>query len=143
MKSFLARALVVLVLTVGLAGCASYDAQIDRGRSLGKIQRFFVVSNLNDNRALDRQIAGVLKDRGREAETGPLTMMPDNTQAILTFQDHWTWDFGEHLVFFRLTARDANSDQPFATVTFSAKIPLREEASVTVARLVDQLLEKK
>ncbi len=143
MKSIIARTLVVLGLAIMLGGCASYSAQMDRGRSLAKIQRFFVLSNTNDNHALDRQIAEQLKARGREVETGPLTMMPDNTQVIIAFQDHWTWDFGDHLVFLQLSVRDTRSEQSFATVTFSAKIPLHEEASVTVARLVDQLLDKK
>ena len=142
MKILLARALVIVGLALALGGCASYNSQMDRGRNLSKVQRFFVVSNLNDNHGVDHQIAEALKARGREAENGPLTMMPDNTQAVITFQDHWTWDFGEHLVYFQMAARDANSEQSFATVSFSAKIPLREAASVTIARVVDQLLDK-
>jgi hypothetical protein len=143
MKSILFRTWLILGFAVMLGGCASYNIQVDRGRSLKGIQRFFVVSNLNDNHALDRQIAEVLKDRGREADTGPLTMMPDNTQAIITFQDHWSWDFGDHLVYLQISIRDTHSEQPFGSVSFSAKIPLHEDASDTVARLVDQLLDKK
>jgi hypothetical protein len=143
MKSFIPRVLAGLGLALLLGGCAAYNTQMDHGRSLAKIQRFFVVSNLNDNHALDHQIVEALKARGREAETGPLTMMPDNTQAIIAFQDRWAWDFGDHLVFLQLAVRDTRSEQSFATVTFSAKIPLREEASVTVSRLVDRLLDKK
>ena len=142
MKSILFRAMAFLVVAL-MAGCASYTMQVDHGRSLKGIQRFFVVSNLNDNHALDRQIAEVFKARGREAETGPLTMMPDNTQAIITFQDHWSWDFGDHLVFLQISIRDTRSEQPFGSVSFSARIPLHEDASDTVARLVDQLLDKK
>ena len=126
-----------------LGGCASYSTQVDHGRSLKGIKRFFVVSNLNDNHAIDRQIVEALKAHDLEADSGPLTMMPDNTQAVVTFQDHWTWDFGDHLVFLQIAVRDRRSEQSFASITFSAKIPLREAASETVARVVDQLLEKK
>ena len=143
MKIILARALVLLGLALALGGCASYHAQMDRGRNLSKVQRFFVVSNLNDNHGVDHQIVEALKAHSREAESGPLTMMPDNTQAVITFQDHWTWDFGEHLVYFQLSVRDTESQQSFGTASFSAKVPLRENASVTIARLVDQLLDKK
>ena len=143
MKILPPHALMVLGLGLILGGCASFDAQVEHGRSLAGVQRFFVVSNLNDNHALDRQIVEALKARGREADSGPLTMMPDNTQAVISFQDHWTWDFGEHLVFLQIAVRDTRSEQPFGSVTFSAKIPLREDAPVTVARLVDQLLDKK
>ena len=143
MKSFIFRAGLILGLSALLGGCASYNLQVERGRSLKDITRFFVVSNLNDNHAIDHQIAEVLKARGREAESGPLTMMPDKTQVIVTFQDRWTWDFGDHLVYLQLNVRDTRSVQAFGSVTFSAKIPLHEDASETVARLVDQLLDKK
>ena len=125
------------------ASCASYNTQVDRGRSLKGIKRFFVVSNLNDNHAIDHQIAEAFKARGFEADNGPLTMMPDDTKAVVTFQDHWTWDFGDHLMYLQISVRDTRSEQSFASVTFSAKIPLHEDASVTVERLVDQLLDKK
>lgn len=143
MKSLLFRVCVIFGLTLLLGGCASYSSQVEHGRNLKKIQRFFVVSNLNDNHGIDRLIADVLKARGREAEAGPLTMMPDNTQAIVTFNDHWNWDFSDHLTFLQIAVRDTKSEQPFATATFSAKIPLHEDFSDTVARVVDQLLEKK
>ena len=143
MKAFFIRGWLMLGLIFLAAGCATYSTQVDHGRSLKGIKRFFVVSNLNDNHAIDHQIAEALKNDGREADNGPLTMMPDNTQAVVTFQDHWTWDFGDHLVFLQIAVRDTRAEQSFASVTFSAKIPLHEDASVTIARLVDQLLDKK
>jgi hypothetical protein len=126
-----------------LGGCASYDAQVERGKSLAGVQRFFVVSNLNDNHALDHRIAEVLKSHGCEAGVGPLTMMPDNAQAIIAYQDRWAWDFGDHLVYLAISARDARTSEQISAVTFSAKIPLREPVPVTVGRLVDRLVAGK
>jgi uncharacterized protein YceK len=134
--------LILIAFALVLGGCASVDGSVDSGRSMKKVQRFFIVSNLNDNRALDRQIAAALRAAGRTAEVGPLTMMPEDTQAVLSFQDHWTWDFGEHLVYLRIDARDPSSPQAYASVTFSARVPLRESYTVTVKRLVDALLAK-
>ncbi len=141
MKSLSLRLLVVACVVI-LGGCASVDASMEGGRSLKNVQHFFVVSNLNDNRALDHQIATALRARGRTAEVGPLTMMPDETQAVITFQDHWTWDFGEHLVFLRLDVRPPSSPQSYGSVTFNARVPLREQPAVTVNRLVEALLAK-
>lgn len=138
----LLRVLFSAGLALLLAGCASFDASLDSGRSLKDVQRFFVVSNLNDNRALDHQIATALRARGRTVELGPLTMMPDDAQAVVAFQDHWAWDFGEHLVFMKITVRDPLKSQPYGSVTFSARVPLREPAAITVRRLVDALLDK-
>lgn len=142
MKTLLTRGLFAAALALFLGGCASFDASVDGGQSLKGVQRFFVVSNLNDNRALDHQIAQALKARGLTAEVGPLTMMPDDTQAVVTYQDHWAWDFGEHLVFLKINVRKPSQEQTYATATFSAKVPLREPASVTLNRLVGTLLEK-
>lgn len=142
MKSLLTRVLLAAVLALLLGGCASFDASVEGGQSLKGVQRFFVVSNLNDNRALDHQIAQALKARGLTADVGPLTMMPDDTQAVVTFSDHWAWDFGEHLVFLKINVRKPSQEQPYASATFSARVPLREPATATLNRLVGILLEK-
>jgi hypothetical protein len=142
MKTFLLRLLFVTGLALALGGCASVDASVDSGRSLKKVQHFFVVSNLNDNHALDQQIAAALRAHDRTVEVGPLTMMPDEAQAVVAFQDHWAWDFGEHLVFLRITVRDPSASQSYAAVTFDARVPLHETPAATVKRLVDSLLAK-
>ena len=97
------------VLALLLGGCATYDTDVARGRSLAGIKKYFVVSNLNDNHALDHHLAASLRARGFEAEVGPLTMMPDDTQAVVTYQDYWAWDFGDRLTFFRLHVRSPTS----------------------------------
>ena len=142
MKRLVARALVLLLIGLQLGGCASFEASTDRGRSLRDVQRFFVLSNSSDNRALDQQIASALKSHGRTVAIGPLTMMPDDTLAVIAYQDHWAWDFGEHLVFLKITVRDPLASQPYASVTFSTRVALREQTAVTVNRLVETLLEK-
>jgi hypothetical protein len=126
-----------------LAGCSTYDARVEQDRSLEGVQRYFVQSNTNDNHAIDRQIAGALKARGLEAGTGPLTMMPDETEAIVTYQDHWTWDFGDRLVFLQLTVRERKTSRNYATVKYSAKVPTGKPLSAIVGELVGQFLPKK
>lgn len=142
MKSLLSRLSLILGLGLLLGGCASLDSSLESGRSLKKVQRFFIVSNHNDNRALDQQIATALKAHGRTAEVGPLTMMPDDTQAVVGYADSWAWDFGEHLVFLKISVRDPSKEQYYASTTFSASVPLREKSAVTVDHLVEALLNK-
>ena len=113
---------------------------MEGGRSLKDMHRFFVVSNANDNRALDQQIALALKTRGRTADVGPVTMMPEDAQAVITFQDHWAWDFGEHLVFLQINVRDPLASQSFGSVTYSARFPGKETMPDIVGQLVARLL---
>lgn len=130
---------VCLLLLLGLiSGCASYDANVQR--SLKDVTHYFVLANGNDNRALNHQIVATLKARGLSAETGPLTMMPDESQAIITYQDYWSWDFGEHLVYLQISARDRKTSEPFGSVTFNAKVPTRKPTAGIVDGLVVKLL---
>ncbi len=136
--------LPALLLWFGLlAGCASYDARVDKGRSLAEVKRYFVLSNHNDNHALDAQIAAALQARGFAAETGPLTMMPEETQAIVSYQDHWAWDFGDHLDYLQIAVRDRKNNQPYATATFSTRVPTSKPPAGIVDGLMAQLLPQK
>ena len=137
------RTMILLGLGLLLGGCASFNAQVEHGRSLAGIERFYVVRNLNDNHAFDHQIVAALQARGLTAEAGPLTMMPENTQAIVSFQDHWAWDFRENLVYLKINIRDTRSEQVFATVTFDARFPVRLTTAEIVGKLVDRLLQPK
>lgn len=130
----------VLLLSLGFfTGCASYHAS--HNRSLEGLRHYFVLTNANDNRALDHQIAGALHARGFATGTGPVTMMPDETQAVVTYQDQWTWDFGDHLVYLQINVRDRKSNQTLASATFSTRLPTRTPTTGIVAGLVGRLLE--
>jgi hypothetical protein len=61
--------------------------------------------------------------------------------VVITYQDRWTWDFADHMVYLIIGARNAFSNDMIATVSFNASVPLREPAAATVDRLVDRLLE--
>ncbi len=139
-----ARLLCTLVLLGAgllLGGCSTIESEGPRSGGLAGIQRFFVLRNLNDNRALDHRIAAALQARGLVAETGPLTMMPGDTQAIVTFQDYWNWDFGERLVYLKLSVRKPESNDTLATATFSARLPLKENTAQTLNRTVNRLFD--
>lgn len=125
-----------------LGGCASINGEAEKGRSLKKVQRFFVLSNSNDNHALDQQIARALKAGGRSADVGPQTMMPDDTQAVVAYQDNWAWDFGEHLVYLNITVRDPLAGRAYASATFAARVPGKERVSDIVNQLVARLLNQ-
>ena len=122
-----------------LAGCSSYEAQ-PGGKKVAGQRRIFIQSNQNDNNALDTQIVAALKLRGYESDSGPLTMMPDDTQVLVIYEDHWTWDFGDHLAFLQITARDRKSGQVLGTAVFKAKIPTKKSIPKIIGELVDRIL---
>lgn len=134
------RLLPLFLLSLLLAGCASYQAQPGSAQRLEGRQRFFVLANANDSRGLDHRLVAALKARGLTADSGPRTMLPDDTQVVVTYQDHWAWDFGEHLVHLQLSAFEPGSPQPVAAVTYSAKIPGRQSPPEIVEELLSRLL---
>ncbi len=133
------RLLLFLSLLV-LSGCASYDVHQAFPAGFATMRRCFVLSNSNDNHGLDRQIVTLLKARGFEADSGPQTMMPEDTQLVITYQDNWAWDFGDHLVGLQLSAREPKDNFPFANARFTAKIPKHRTPEAIVTDLLGQLL---
>jgi len=130
----------LLVLgTLLLAGCSSYESR-PAGPKVSGQKRIFIRSNQNDNNALDSQIVAALKLRGYESDCGPLTMMPDDTQVIVTYEDHWTWDFGDHLAYLQIAAQDRKTGEMYGSAVFQAKIPTKKSIPKIIGELVDRIL---
>lgn len=119
-------------------GCSTVTAQTVNHGVVGK-KRIFVQSNQNDNNALDAQIVAALKARGYEADRGPLTMMPDDTEVVVTYEDHWSWDFGDRLAFLQINARDRRTGQPYGTAHYRAKIPGGKSVDKIIGELIDRI----
>lgn len=79
-----------------LAACSSVSAR--KAIALDRFQRIYVEQRTNDNHRLDELIVAELKRHGRQASCGPLTMMPDDTQAVISYDARWTWDFKTYLI---------------------------------------------
>jgi hypothetical protein len=136
---FPAPAWLLLLGALVFAGCSSYDAQ-PGGPRLAAQRHIFIKSNPNDNNALDAQIVAAFKLRGYESDCGPLTMLPDEAQVIVTYEDHWTWDFGDHLAYLQIVARDRKTGQVYGTAVFQAKIPTKKSIPKILGELIDRIL---
>jgi hypothetical protein len=137
--TLLFRLLAILGLALGLGGCSSVDARLAPGHSLASLKRFFVVTSASDNHGIDRHIATALQARGLTADTGPMTMMPDDTEAVISYQDRWGWDFSDYLSYLQIDVREPGKNEPFASVNFSATVPSGKNYQSTLQGLVDRL----
>ncbi len=124
-----------------LTGCAAVNTHVDKGRHLSGVRHFFVLSNLNDNHGLDDSIVRALQARGFQAESGPFTMMPDAAQALIIYEDRWSWDFSNHMVHLRISAQDPQATQPYATVSYQKNVAISTEVDPVVNQLVGELLK--
>ena len=133
--------LIALALALTFAtGCNSVTARIEPGHNAVAYERFFVRSNLNDSHALDEHIAAALAARGHTVESGPLTMQPTDTQVTVTYEDHWAWDFGEHLVYLNIVMSETRSGRQIGYTVYRSRFKMGRNAPEIAARMVDELL---
>jgi len=130
---------LLVLSTVLFAGCSSYEAR-PAGPKVASQKSIFILSNSNDNNFLAEQIVSALKSRGYDSSCGPLTMMPDDTQVLVTYEDHWTWDFGDHLAYLQIIARDRRTNQVYGNAVFRAKIPTKKSIPKIIGELIDRIL---
>jgi hypothetical protein len=120
------KALVVLpVLAFALLASACSSLRTDQNPrvNFAKLKRIFVEHRLADNHHIDALIVAELQDQGLEASAGPLTMMPEHVDAIISYEDLWAWDFKTYLNVLNLTMRNAITDQPIAQATYRHNSP--------------------
>jgi hypothetical protein len=102
-----ASAALFLATALFFAGCTStLTARRDPKADLTKLKVVFVQAQLNDNHRIHEYIVQELTALGYSASSGPLTMMPLETDAIVTYQDSWTLDLTTHMIGLNLSLTD-------------------------------------
>lgn len=91
---------LTLLAAALVSGCSSVSAR--KVVALDRFERFYVERRLNENNRLDELIVAELQRRGRQASSGPRTMMPGNTDVIVTYDARWNWDFKTYLIELNL-----------------------------------------
>lgn len=104
-----------LLLPVLFAGCSSVNARRHPEIKLNQFQRFYIEQRLNDNHSVGELIAADLRSRGYSATCGHLTMMPEDTEVLITYDARWTWDFRSYLINLDITARRAYANTILAS----------------------------
>jgi hypothetical protein len=131
---------LVAVLSWAFVGCTSVERTVTTGRDPAALTEVFIATNLNDNHGLARHLTAALRARGLRAEAGPLTLLPKSAQAVVNYEDRWAWDFGNHLVYLRLTLSDPGELHPYATATRQRHIAHSTDLHVVIPALVAELL---
>ncbi|MDO8542880.1 MAG: hypothetical protein Q7S40_20755 [Opitutaceae bacterium] len=135
MKSFL----ILFALTL-LTGCASVSAR--KVTPIEPFQHIFVVERLNDNYRVHEFLVAELRRHGYDASSGPLTMMPENAQALLTYDARWEWDFQNYLIELYLEIHTTHSQKKLAEARYYQPSIRPNPVSVVARRVIDKLLAK-
>ncbi len=113
MKPNRLNAIPALLCAVALlAGCSSLATRsvVD----LSAFKHIYVVHRLTDDHRGDELFVRELKALGHEASNGPLTMLPENADAVLPYDDRWEWDFKTYLIELDINLRTARTDKKLA-----------------------------
>jgi hypothetical protein len=137
MKLFLFLACLGVLL---LAGCSSLDTH--KEADYGHYRRIYVEHRLTDNHRIDELITAELKSRGYDASCGPLTMMPDNTEAILTYTDRWQWDFKSYLIDLELELHANFTNKPLANGHYHQASANTKSPAEVVRAILDPLFPR-
>ena len=122
-----------------LTSCSSVSAR--RAIDLTHYKHVYVEHRLADNHRIDEQIVAELKQLGCDASSGVLTMKPDNADAIISYEDRWTWDFKDYLIEFNLYMRDARTDKPVGHGYFHQAALITKSPSQVIHQVLTRLLK--
>jgi hypothetical protein len=139
------KALVPLLLlgVTLLTGCSSVQTHRNPGVDLARYQRFYVEHRLTDDRHLDEMIVARLHELGREASFGPLTMMPEDTQVVVTYEDAWAWDFKNYLIELNIQFRSARKDRGLAYGGYRQPSMITKSPEEVVSLILTPLFSKR
>ena len=140
---FSLRPLALLpALALFLASCST-RVQVAPGAQLGQLHHIFVEHLLSDGHNVDELIARELRRLGYDASAGPLTMMPEGTEAIIAYQPVWTFDLTTYLIELDLAVREAKSGKEIGVARVFRPSVTSNDTGTMVARVVDPLFTKK
>jgi hypothetical protein len=136
------RHFIALLLAGALfTGCSSVNtrAVVD----VTPFKNIYVVHRLTDDRHVDEMFVAELQRLGHEASCGPLTLLPDNADAILTYEDRWEWDFKTYLIELTFELHTARTEKKIADGRFYQPTPKAKPPAEVVRELLGTLVHTK
>jgi hypothetical protein len=133
---------LLALLMLGLfAGCA--DVATRQVISLAPFKHIYVVYRLGDDHHLNELFAAEIRRQGHEASTGPLTMLPENADAVITYTDRWQWDFKEYLIEVTFDVHTARTAKKLADGRYYAPTPKSQKPEDILHELLAPLFKAK
>ena len=123
-----------------VAGCSLLSTH--RETDLAPYQRVYVEHRLTDTHHIDELIVAALKARGYDASSGPLTMLPEGIQAIITYQDRWAWDFKSYLIDLNIELRANFTGKPLANGHYHQASARTKPPAEVVQEIIEPMFKR-
>ncbi len=114
MHRSLLNAALAVALAALLSGCSSMVTRSLPQSNLSGFRHVFVEHRLADSYGVADEMARQLREMGFDATSGALTMMPRDTDVIVSYEDMWTWDFSTYMIAIDVQVRSARGDKILA-----------------------------
>lgn len=134
-------AAVLLVVIALLTSCSSVHTSVNPGADLGHFKQFYVIHQLTDDHHIDDLIVAELQALGRNASAGPLTMMPENAEVVVTYADDWAWDFKSYLIQLNVQLRDVRRDRGLAFGSYRQPSMITKPPAEVVHEVLSRILK--
>lgn len=134
--------LPLLALALLFAGCAHLNVRREPGTNLTGFKNIYVEHRLADGRGIDALIAQELQRLGYTAASGPMTMMPDGTEAVVSYVDRWTWDFSSYMIELDIEVSDPRTSRILATVHYFRPALVGKTPEEMVWAVIDPLFRR-
>jgi len=138
-RSTLLLAACASLVAWAFAGCSSVETR--KVIDLAPFKRIYVVHRFGDDHRLDEALVAELRHLGREVSSGPLTMLPADADAVLTYQDHWEGDFKSHLIELNIELHTARTNKKLADGHLSQPTPKPKPPADAVRELLGPLFK--
>jgi hypothetical protein len=122
-----------------LTGCMS-SVSARKAVPLDRFQRIYVERRLNENNHLDELFVAELRRLGREASSGPLTMLPEKTDAVLTYDARWQWDFKTYVIELNLELHTVHPRKKLADARYHQPTIKTKSPETIIRELLVKLL---
>jgi hypothetical protein len=133
----------LLCLVPLTAGCTHLETRLAPAAKLASYRNVFVEHELSDGRSIDLFIMRKLQSMGFVAAAGALTMKPPEAELVVSYQEHWTFDFTNYIIEIDMQVHDARTGRELAVGRYFHPAITHEYTSEVVDPLIDQLFGQK
>lgn len=100
---------VVICTVLSLNACATLESAKAPDANVKDLHSFYVAQEKDDDNAINKLIATRLSNLGYQSSFGAAARPPEHVDAIITYQDRWTWDITMYMIKLDLQIHDGES----------------------------------
>ena len=105
----------LLVFALSLTACSNLNVHREPAIDLVGLKKIYVEHRLADGRGVDQLVTQELQRLGYDVSCGPLTMMPNHVDAVISYIDQWNWDFSLYMIELEIEVTDPRTNKILAT----------------------------